>query len=450
MVRPIVTCLVFVTIACPAPSGAAAGAQVSSLKELAGYAARSGNNVTMKPGLYRLTDFLPIDSMAARRERKEFQFMTFSGSNNVFNLDGVTIEVNTALRTALKPPIHTSEFLITGDKNVFKGLSIRCVGQGTSPGGALLELAGTGNTLRDCAFWVQGSYPYGYGDLFGKGGGNVIKHQKHSGVRIVGSNSSLYGCKLFQRAFGHGYYIQGGDNHLFEDCYVEGAVRSTDHMLAETSGPAFDVGFRSVYKNRQGENKVTPGYMKSLSEDGFRTYSQAKNLVLKNCTAKNMRGGFELRTKEGARLENCTAIGNERGFWVSTDATVIHCKGDAQYGPLLFVEGDNASVEIELLPTESEMTVHGLATIHGLGHKVTIRPTDNRNRIRPVPILVGYAQPSAGEGMSPYGQRPSRKITLRNETTMPVVIGERAEGAEIVTHGPVQENAGKNSKIDEL
>ena len=38
--------------------------------------------------------------------------------------------------------------------------------------------------------------------------------------------------------------------------------------------------------------------MKSLAEDGFRTYGQVKNLTFIHCTAKNMRGGFELRTRE--------------------------------------------------------------------------------------------------------------------------------------------------------
>ena len=66
--------------------------------------------------------------------------------------------------------------------------------------------------------------------------------------------TTVCGCKLYMRSFGHGYYIQeDAANVHFEDCYVEGVMRPTDEMLAETSGPAFKVGFRTVVKNRQGE-----------------------------------------------------------------------------------------------------------------------------------------------------------------------------------------------------
>ena len=434
--------------ACLAHIAQGEAVEIASLKELADYAARSGNTVTMKPGVYKLTDFLPLEAMAERRARKEFQFIRFSGSGNVFNLDGVTIEVDTALRTALRPPIHNNEFLISGSKNSIKGLEIRHIGDATSPAGAMISIAGNGNTLRDCTFHVRGSHPYGYGDLFGKGGPNIINHQKKSGVHITGSNNSLFGCRLFMRSFGHGYYIQqDAANIHFEDCYVEGEMRSTDDMLAETSGPAFKVGFRTIAKNRQGENRVTPGYMKSLAEDGFRTYAQNANITFKNCTAKHMRGGFELRTKGGVRLENCSAIGNERGFWVSTNAVILNSRGDAQYGPLLFAEGDNAMVELELLPAESKMTVHALATIYGSGNKVTIKAADKQNRTRPIPILIGFGTPGGGEGMSPIPERDARGLIFRNQTTMPISIGVKARDCEIITRGPVQENAGREITI---
>ena len=172
-----------------------------------------------------------------------------------------------------------TRFLVKGNNNTLDGLTIQDIGDGKSMGGAALGITGSGNTLRNCILHVCGSFPYGYGDLFGKGGPDIIGPMKKSGVHVTGSGTTLIGCKLYMRSFGHGYYIQedAADVH-FEDCYVEGGMRPTDEMLAETSGPAFKVGFRTVVKNRRGENKVTPGYMKALSEDGFRTYGQHKNL----------------------------------------------------------------------------------------------------------------------------------------------------------------------------
>src|SRR5690606_33592513 len=156
------------------------------------------------------------------------------------------------------------------------------------------------------------------------GGPDVISHQKHSGLLVTGSNTSLYDCKLYMRSFGHGFFVQKhAENVHFEDCYVEGEVRSTDDILKETEGPAYDVNFRTWTENREGEYRVTPGYMKSLCEDGFRTYGGIKNISFKNCMAKNTRGGFELRTNGGIYLENCTTIGTERAYWVGDGAQVI-------------------------------------------------------------------------------------------------------------------------------
>ncbi|MBT3267802.1 hypothetical protein HN371_11640 [Candidatus Poribacteria bacterium] len=420
--------------------------EASNLADLQAYAEQSGLEITMEPGLYRLIDWLPLDSMTARRESKRFEFMNLSGSGNVFRLRGVTIEVDTALRSELRPPTHTSEFLVTGNGNVVEGLTITDIGEGLSRGGSVVSVGGDGNTLRDITLHVRGSSPYGYGDLFGKSGG-----YKHSGLLVVGNDAHIVGCKLYMGSFGHGYYIQKeAENARFENCYVEGVMRSTDEMLAETSGFGFDRNFESVYKNRDGEARVTPGYMKSLAEDGYRTYGDIKNISFTNCVAKHMRGGFELRTDGGARVEDCRTIGTERGYWVAGNAVVVNSVGDAQYGPLLFVEGANASVELSLTSAESELTVHSLATIHGSGHQVTIRRFNGESRSKVLPILIGYAQPGAGEGISPYSERATRGVTLRNETSMPIIVGQEARDGVIQSAGPTVENKGRSVSIEPL
>ena len=96
-------------------------------------------------------------------------------------------------------------------------------------------------------------------------------------------------CKVFNRAFGHSYYIQAGDNIRLEDCYAEGFMRATSDMLRDTNGPAFDLGFKSVYENRDGRYMITPGYTKALTEDGFPPYGGAGSVTLVNCTAINTR-----------------------------------------------------------------------------------------------------------------------------------------------------------------
>lgn len=413
----------------------AAEIQVSNLTELAAAATQSGNRVTMKPGLYRLTDYIAPASIPERRRQKQWPLFVFSGSENTFLLKDVTIEVDTTLRQKLNPPVHTDEFLVTGTGNTIEGLTLRHLGTGTSPGGAALAIRGASNTVRQCTLHVTGSFPYGYGDLFGKGGPGVIPHRKKSGLLITGNGTHVDGCRLFMRSFGHGIYIQeDAASVLIENCTVEGEMRSTTAMLAETSGPAFDVGFRTVNPNREGEHKILPGYMKSLCEDGFRSYGSHKDLVVRNCTAKHMRGGFELRSQTGVRVENCTATGNERGFWITDDAHVVNCQGDASFGPLFFIEGRNAQVDLRLHPEVSAASVHAAGTIQGSGHKVRLTATQERQKA--VPVMIGWATPPAGEGMGTIPERPAKQIEFINGTTMPVMLGSRSEKCTLISRGP--------------
>ncbi|MBP1841256.1 hypothetical protein [Formosa algae] len=425
---------------------------ISSLSELAKYAGESGHVITMEPGVYKLTDYLISDSISARRNRKVFQYITFSGSNNVFNLKGVEIELDTKIRTLLNPPIHSDEFLVTGSNNEFVGLTIRCVGNGTSPGGTVLQVAGESNVLKDITLHVAGSYPYGYGDLFGKGkqAETTIKHRKHSGLLVTGNETKLYRCKVYSRSFGHCFFIQQHPKNVyFEDCYAEGEVRTTDAVLAETSGPAFDVNFKTWTQNREGEYVVTPGYMKSLCEDGFRTYGICENITFKNCTAKNTRGGFELRFNS-ARLEDCTTIGTERAYWIGDNTTIINSKGDANYGPLLFVEGSHVDVELRVDSTESDRLVHSLITVLGADNKVVLKTTNDKKKQHELPILIGYTPPLHGESMSPYSEAETTGLELINETGMPLKIGKQAKDGVIKTNGNIIENNGVNVKVSEL
>jgi hypothetical protein len=424
--------------------------RISSLKELSEFAALSGNSVTMEPGKYPITDLLTPEEIARRKREKAFAIIDFSGSDNTFLLNGVVIEYDTAVRTALRPPQHSNEFLITGNSNRMQGLSINCSGDGTSPGGALFAISGKSNTLHDCTLLSRGSYPYGYGDLFGKGGaGTTIGHAKHSGLLITGDGTRLLSCRLFMHSFGHGYFLQeDAADVTLDGCTVEGVVRPSDEILAETEGPAQKIDFRTTMKTRGGKNVVLPGYMKSLSEDGFRTYGDHPGLVMKNCTSTNMRGGFEIRSKDAAILESCSAIGNERGFWISNNAVLKNCKGDARYGPLLYVEGSGASVDLTLLPeSKPGITVHNLAAIYGKDNRISIKPALGRERQPAIPIMIGYGPPPAGENMSNFGERDASGITLENLTTMPIIIGEKAKDCAITSKGKIAENKGEGIVI---
>ncbi len=420
----------------------AAEFDISTLSELERLAQQSGNVVRMKPGLYRYSDHINREQLAARRGRGEFALMSFGGSDNRFELEGVTIEVDVSIRGVGRPPVHTSEFVFSGNRIAISGLTITNVGHGLSLGGAVVSNTGNENLFEKLTLHVQGSSPYGYGDLFGKGG------YKHSGFHLTGNDNRVIGCRIMMKSFGHGFYVQAGAaNNLFENCYVEGVMRTTDEMLAETSGLAFERQFRTDLKNRDGVARITPGYMKCLAEDGFRTYDDIPGLMLRNCTAKNMRGGFEMRTPSGVTLENCTAIGCERGFWVADRSVVKNCRGDAKHGPLLFVEGKDTSVELTLLKEQSESLVHALATVRGSGHTIQLSESPDGQRQTPLPILVGYGAPPAGEAMAPYSQWKTSQVFILNETSMPIQFGPLANDCHTKTRGPISEDVGKNNLV---
>ncbi|MGE9266787.1 MAG: hypothetical protein ACQKBY_01720 [Verrucomicrobiales bacterium] len=418
----------------------AAEVTVTSLAELAEYASQDGNTVTLAPGTYQLDEFLTEKVCKERREKEEFTLLNFSGSNNTFIFKDSEIIHNTQIRSWLRPPTHSNEFVISGNNNSFSDLSIRCTGQFTSRGGALVQFSGRNNRLARGRFFVQGSSPYGYGDLFGKGGQNVIPHAKHSGVLITGDGTQLTHCQLVMRSFGHGYFLQQDcADVVLSNCRVEGEMRESDDILKETDTRAAEVGFRTMIRTRGGEHKVLPGYIKSLCEDGFRTYGTHKNLVIRDCIAVNMRGGYEIRNQAGGLLENCQALGCERGFWVTSGARVKNALSDHLNGPALFVEGEGAEVELRVKGGRSPHTLHSLATICGTRHKIHLRPAELiGNGSLTTPIMLGHTPPPAGENMAPYNTRKTEQVNLRNETEAPVEVSETAADCEITSQARVK------------
>lgn len=132
-----------------------------------------------------MTDDLSLDEITQRRENDRHQFLTFPGSENTFNLSGVTIIFDTRLREKLDPPIHTPEFVLSGDNNVVRGLSIINKGNGSSDAGNVLAVTRNRNTVKDIRLLVRGSYPYGYGDLLGFGGKPHQQLLEEEGNRLI-------------------------------------------------------------------------------------------------------------------------------------------------------------------------------------------------------------------------------------------------------------------------
>lgn len=434
---------------------AAVDVEVSSLADLARAAAQSGQSIRMKPGTYRMDDYLTEEVLKAIRaeidrtqKRPPVPMLLLRGNDNRIDFRGVTIEIDTALYAKLPQGGYTRCIIVAGSGNTLTGLTIRNTGApGVGSNGNILSVAGERNTLEEVTLHVCGSFPYGYGDLLGKGGPNLVPLQKQSGIQVLGTGTTLRRCKVFSRAFGHCFYIQAGDNILLEDCYAEGAVRSTTEMLADTAGPAFSQGFRSVYRNRDGRFMIAPGYIKSLSEDGFRTYGGAGSVTLVNCVAINTRAGFEIGAKDDAptktKIDNCVARGCERGFLIGSHTIVRRSRGDMVHGPLLYLRGGRDSdVEIELIGDAPRVLVHAVATIGGENHRVRLSAQPSLERRPALPVLVGYGMPPHGEMASAPARLATHRLDFTSSISFaPVITSELLSDSQIESSSRVLKDA---------
>lgn len=399
---------------------------VSSLRDLMQAAEKNQQTIKMAAGTYRLADYLTpevIDQI--KRDitgtgRRPVWMLRFSGNDNQFDLRGVTIEIDTALYAKL-PGGYMRCLFITGNNNRIDGLTIRNSGADKGSNGNIMSVWGENNIIENVTLNVFGSFPHGYGDLLGKGGPNIVRPlQKQSGMMIGGVGNTIRRCKVFSRAFGHCFYIQNAKRTRIEDCYAEGEMRSTNEMLRDTSGPAFDLDFRSVYENRDGRYLITPGYTKSLSEDGFRTYGGVTETTIVNCHAVNTRAGFEIGGSDNDAdktiVENCVATGCERGYLLGSNVVVRNSRGDMTYGPLLYLRPSrNSDVELELTSAVPQSTVHTVATIAGTDHRVRLFAQGYNTRGVNVPIMLGYDMPKHAEMATPILPFATENVTLLNE-----------------------------------
>lgn len=418
---------------------------INSVEKLAKYAGESNVLIKMKPGEYTINSIkIGKLSIFKRDETSELKddfrigsLIHFSGNNSQYFLSGVALNIDAKLHKNYAKS-EFSEVLVSGNNNYIEGLKGKDVGNEVPANRVqMLRIMGDDNTIKNADLFVQGSSPYGYGHLLGKGRGSLVPTNKHSVLLVEGTNTKLLGCKVLTHAFGHGIFMQGAVNTLLKDCYVEGKMRSTNEMLSETSGLAFDVGFKSHYP----PGKILPNEIKALSEDGIRAYPsgglngrRTQGIKVVNCTVKNMRSGFDLSASSPpVKIVGSTAIGcQEKGFSLNSGGVIENSKGDALYGPLItFIDKNikNCKVDLELVNTVSEYEVLRLAEINGSGHHITIRKYQNKKRSIDSPIVFGesfwadahrYRSPEDKHGT--YGG--AENIQLFNYTEMPVKLND--------------------------
>ncbi len=436
---------------------------VSSIKELANHIKKDGVKVKLEPKEYTVS--LEDKNLVNVRGFDRYKngkiqdaklnlaiLLDFSGNGNTIDLTGATIKIDSRLFSACGNYQFTNA-LISGNDNYIKGLKL--IDFGNKPpkiGLNSLYIMGDRNTITDSYIFAEGSTPYGYGHLLGKGGPRLTPLKKHSGILFAGVDTKLLNSTLLTHGYGHGIYLQGAVNTWIENCVVEGQMRSTDEMLAEKSGPAFDCGFKSTYH----PGVIVKGEMKALSEDAYRIYASGSNgrktvgLNVINCKAIRMRTGFDvsLGTPEGdLNIIGCEAIECQFGYSLNSGAVVEGCKGDIVYGPVLtfpYPRAKDSKVEIEITKGESrEFAYCRAAEINGNNHDITF--TAPKGMKGDIPIVFGESfRCDAALFRNPETKKESasgaKGVKLNNNTNLPIILTERSSNCEVTTKGKVEDN----------
>ena len=411
---------------------------IKSLDALRPYLGKDNVKVRLAPGVYRL------DSATAP------DFLEFTGNGSHFDFNGVKLEVDTTLLEKTKG--ESNMLLITGDRVFLEGLAIETIGNKYGRNGCRgISIAGNNVTISNVSLTLAGSYPYGYGSFFGIGASSAtsIPPRKICGIRIGGLNDQVIGCRVIMRGFGHAIFARGAQDALIKDCYVEGALRKTDDILAEKSGPAFDLKF----KQYTGQ-PIPAGEMTSLSEDGIRAYPddprinrRTQNIRVENCRVTRMRRAICLAFAAGQNsIIGCEVTESERvGYHISSNTTIRNSRGDALYCQVLDIsssDAKNAEVQLEVLDSRQHYGNNLLAKINGAGHRVVL----NESVPGAVPAAMTVELGSdRGFGEGRMEDPRAKNVQLENRTAATVLLKKPSEGCTVKSTGPVEDQGAANT-----
>ena len=444
---------------------------VTSLSNLMRYLDDDNVNVKLAPGTYNIS-VADVDNgtygqlLSGEIIGNQYSLFLFQGNNSTYDFTDVTINIDTEVLSAFGN-VNFHELQIIGSNNVLRNLTMVDSGDADNfPGRSATNIVmdGANNRVEGFHVTVKGSYPYGYGDIFGKSGTNVISHKKHSACLIRGNSNQVVNSTFIHRAYGHGIFFQGANDPYVEGCYVQGELSTVAAVLAEegTGSPADDVDFLTIWGYSLYE--LDENYRFSLQEDGIRSYNAGETIIdgveydrgvtnatVIDCTVEKMRSGVTIGWASGTKyVENCTTLACESGYWVGSNTTIISSKGDASVGPLLSedVRRSNSLIELTLLDNQvSKIGNTPSVYFAGSNHDVTIND-GTTSFDSDIEFLIG-GQRLGHRWLEGSGEEPpnfaAEDISFNNQTNYPIVLGENSEDNEVISCGTVTNNGLNNS-----
>ncbi len=421
-------------------------------------------NAKMTPGTYYVTtEVATTYGRAVDPYQTPVTVFFFEGSNSTYDFEGVKFEVDTDILSALGSyKVYT--YQVGGNNIHLKNLTSEFIGDSKPKDSATsMVVDGENNTIEGFTMTTRGSYPYGYGDLFGKGSNNTVSHYKHSGFLVRGTNILILNTTLYQYSYGHAFFCQGGINVEFRGCSAYAEMSNTDAVLAEAgTGSAADlVDFMTYFGYT-----VPAGYAISLCEAGFRAYNtgvvfntgESRNTAYTyttDCYAYQVRNGFHLHFSDSEKIiDNCTAVDCEGGFSIGS-GDIVNSRGNSNNGPLIVTayESDkNSDVELEILPSENIYGLHDmLAYIAGSSHTYYFTEpegTTEQDYHSTLEILIGgeerglrYNNSENSDGNNYY----AKTNYVSNQTFHKIVIGANGSGNTVESIGEVTDYGTDNA-----
>lgn len=466
---------------------------VTSIEALKSVSTLTDATITLAPGTYWLTG--PATRPSPSPDYPIF--LDLAGDNTTYVFTGVTIRVDTReLRGYGRVYAHSDTvrvLQVSGANAVVDGLTLRMehvAMNGVDAWGAprqftadwgtnLVELVGSGVTVKNCTFTTGGSFPYGYGDAFGKGtrpqdangvtNAAWIDHRKQSGIRIgkAASGVTLDNITLNMRSYGHGIFMQDGASDIvIKNSYILGdTLADSDTIIAH---PIYQQwGFATYYE------KIPADIRLSRHEDAIRVYintafatngwpQYVNNLTVQNTRIERMRDAVAAGDMTGfVRVSNVESYGCEQGFTpsnIATENTFTACKGDAVNGPLVFFRrsANNATFSVELAGSESPIGTWPVALIAGNNNAVTL------TRTAPAGLYPTNAYINVAQSWREWRHDPAVDIdaavansevaassgnTITNQTGLPLVFGRNATNNTAVSDGGVINKGSGNTYV---
>ncbi|WP_372798210.1 hypothetical protein [Pontiella sp.] len=425
--------------------GFAAEVRIDSIEALRAYAAKSGNTVTMAPGTYHLSK--------SDRPAEPGPAIDFTGDGNTFDFTGVTLEVDNRYYNA---NTYRNLMRIAGSGNLFRNLVVRDVGSLHSEGGLLLVFGGVSNTVDGFSFFPKGSTPYGYGSLFGKGGGSLVKLKKKSCIRIEGEHSILRNTTIVARNYGHCVAMQGSIDTLIENCTIEGEMVRTNDILNEEDGLAKELNYMTQWGYR-----IPPDHVISCQEAGIRCYPSGRityldnvrrstrDVEVRNCTVKRVREGITISDAAGnKRVSGCVVLDCETAYQMS-EGVIEDCAANFKHGPVFANYAKwhrKGKATIRVLHDGPVDGARTLAFITSTGIDLTLIPEGEEMYGTDIPIVFAGSDMSVRHGE--WGIDTASRNKVVNRTSHPVILREKASGNTVESVGPITDYGRGNVTAD--